>query len=174
MKLMIAYEIPFILAVFTAVMKAGMTVNLGQIVAAGRAHGAALWSPSGLLAFLAALLCVQAKLGCVPFDVAEAETEINAGPLIEYSGPLLAIFRLTRMMLLAAAPAFLLVLFLGGIRFHGWGIALSVLQYVLLVLLVTVIRNTNPRLRIDQALRFFWGPVTALAAAGFLLAALGY
>jgi NADH-quinone oxidoreductase subunit H len=37
-----------------------------------------------------------------------------------------------------------------------------------------VIKNTNPRLRIDQALKFFWGPVTVLALLGMVLALLGY
>jgi NADH-quinone oxidoreductase subunit H len=173
MKLMLAYELPFILAVFTPVIKAGTTINVGDILKYQQLHGAFLWSWSCVLAFIAALLCMQAKLGLVPFDIAEAETEINAGPLIEYSGPLLGIFKLTKMMLLVAVPVFLLTLFAGGIVFHGWGIAASLIKYVLVLLVITVIRNTNPRLRIDQALKFFWGPVTILAVAAVVLALLG-
>jgi NADH-quinone oxidoreductase subunit H len=41
------------------------------------------------------------------------------------------------------------------------------------VALVTVIRNTNPRLRIDQAMRFFWGTLTGLAVIALLLAFMG-
>jgi NADH-quinone oxidoreductase subunit H len=44
------------------------------------------------------------------------------------------------------------------------------LEYVGLVALVSVIRNTNPRLRMDQVMRFFWGPMTILAAIAVLLA----
>jgi NADH-quinone oxidoreductase subunit H len=39
---------------------------------------------------------------------------------------------------------------------------------------IIVIKNTNPRLRIDQAMKFFWGPVTIIAAAGIVLALLGH
>ena len=173
MKLMMAYEAPMILAILVPVIKAGVTISTGGIVAYQRLHGPFAASPSGALAFAAALLCAQAKLGLPPFDIAEAETEINVGPLVEYSGPLLAAFRLTRMMLLVALPCLLLTLFAGGVRFYGWGAARSVLGYAAILLLMTLIKNTNPRLRIDQALRFFWFPVTAAAAAAVLLALAG-
>jgi len=174
MKLLLAYELPFILAAFTVVVKAGITINLGEIIAFQHTHGPLLRNASCILAFVAALLCVQAKLGLVPFDIAEAETEINAGPLIEYSGPLLALFRLTKMMMLVAVPFFLIALFGGGVEFHGWGIAWSCVKYLLVLLVITVIRNTNPRIRIDQAVKFFWGPVTLIAGAAALLALGGY
>jgi NADH-quinone oxidoreductase subunit H len=174
MKLMIAYEVPMTLALLVAVIKAGITVNTGELVAFQRIHGAFLGSISGALAFAAALLCVQAKLGFAPFDIAEAETELSSGPLIEYSGGMLAAFRLTRMMLLVVLPALLLALFAGGVRFRGWGIVRSLVEYGAVLLLVTLIKNTNPRLRIDQALVFFWGPVTAAAGAAVLLALMGY
>lgn len=173
MKLMIAYEAPMVLAVLVPVIRAGVTISTGGIVAFQRAHGPFAASLSGALAFAVALLCSQAKLGFAPFDIAEAETEINAGPLVEYSGPLLAAFRLTRMMLLVVLPCFLLTLFAGGVRFYGWGAAASVVGYAAILLLMVLIKNTNPRLRIDQALKFFWLPVTAAAAAAVLLALAG-
>jgi len=57
----------------------------------------------------------------------------------------------------------------GWIVEGGWGAKLSgVFLWLLLVTVTIVLRNTTPRLRTDQAIRFFWGPVTlaALAAAG--------
>jgi NADH-quinone oxidoreductase subunit H len=174
MKLIVAYELPFILAVITPVIKAGLKIKLGELVALQHLHGAFLWSPSCILAFVVAVLCMQAKLAYVPFDIAEAETEINGGPMIEYSGPLLAVLRLTRMMSLVVVPFFILTVFSGGLSFWGSGLLASVIKYVALLLIVIVIKNTNPRLRIDQALKFFWGPVTVLAAAGVVLALFGY
>jgi len=174
MKLMIAYELPFILAAFTPVIKAGMTIDMGGLLEFQQAHGVFLRNYSCIIAFLVALLCMQAKVGFVPFDIAEAETEINAGPFIEYSGALLAIFKVTKMMLLVLIPTFLLTLFAGGIGFCGWRIGASVLKYLIILLIMIVIKNTNPRLRIDQALKFFWGPVTVLALLGMVLALLGY
>lgn len=46
-------------------------------------------------------------------------------------------------------------------------------KYVLLVALVTLIRNTNPRLRIDQTLKFFWFALTPLAVLAVILALVG-
>ena len=136
-------------------------------------HGALIGSLSGFLAFLVAVLCVQAKLGLVPFDIPEAETEIVSGPLIEYSGPALAIYKLMKNMLLFVLPFFVMVLFLGGWQFNGVGGFWGLLKYIGLVALITVIRNTNPRIRIDQAMRFFWGTLTGLAVISVLLAFMG-
>jgi NADH-quinone oxidoreductase subunit H len=77
-------------------------------------------------------------------------------------------------MMLVALPLFLLTIFSGGVNFHGWGIGVSLIKYLLILFVITVIRNTNPRLRIDQALKFFWGPMTFLAVAAVILALLGY
>jgi NADH-quinone oxidoreductase subunit H len=166
MKLILSYELPFILAAATVVYRT-RALQLGSIVSWQAAQGPLLWSWSGLLAFAAALLVVQAKLGAVPFDIPEAEQEIAAGAIIEYSGPALAVLRLTRAMLYFILPMFLAVMFLGGI--DVW----FPLKYLAVLTLIILIKNTNPRLRIDHALRFFWGPVTIIAAAGFILALLG-
>jgi NADH-quinone oxidoreductase subunit H len=125
------------------------------------------------LAAVVSLLCVHAKLGFVPFDVAEAETEIMEGPYIEYSGAPLAIFKLMQAMLLFTLPVYLITLFLGGMSFVGWGILWAVLKYVAILVLIIVIKNTNPRVRIDQALKFFWRFVSILALLSLVLAAIG-
>ena len=119
-------------------------------------------------------MCVQAKLGLVPFDMAEAETEISGGALIEYSGPALAVYKLMKNMLLFTLPFFLIILFMGGIRYDGIHLLYGILKYVGLVAIITVIRNTNPRVRIDQALKFFWGPLTAIAIVAVVLAYKGF
>ena len=56
---------------------------------------------------------------CFPEDIAEAEAEIVSGPLIEYSGAALALFRLMKNMLLFVLPFFVMILFMGGWRFDG-------------------------------------------------------
>lgn len=173
MKLILAYELPFILAVLVPVIKAGYSIRLGEILLTQSRNGIVAGSLSGILALAVALLCVQAKLGLVPFDIAEAESEIIGGPLIEYSGTALALFKLMKNMLLFVLPFFLMVLYLGGFRTDGLHAAYGFLKFIGLVALITVIRNTNPRVRIDQAVRFFWGPVTLAAAAAVVLALLG-
>jgi NADH-quinone oxidoreductase subunit H len=63
---------------------------------------------------------------------------------------------------------------MGGIRMTAIGIVWGLLKYLAVVVLIILVRNTNPRVRIDQALRFFWGPVTMLAAVGFIFALKGW
>jgi len=173
MKAILSYELPFILAVLVPVIKASHSLRLGEIVQAQMQRGAVAASPSGLLALAVAILCVQAKLGLVPFDMAEAESEIVSGPLVEYSGPALALYRLTKNMLLFVLPFFLIILFLGGVQRGSGPVFFGVLKLIGLVAVLTVIRNTNPRVRIDQAVRFFWGPVTAGAILAVALALFG-
>ena len=173
MKLVLAYELPFILAILVPVLKSGLTIKVGEILNYQLLNGAIIGSWSGAISFIVVLMCVQAKLGLVPFDVAEAETELAGGALIEYSGPALAIFKLMKAMMLFVLPYFMTIMFLGGFNFSGLAFIKSLLGFVGIIVLIVVIRNTNPRLRIDQALRFFWGPMTALAILALILASRG-
>lgn len=173
MKLILSYELPFVLAVLVPVIKAGYSLRLGDILFHQLQNGVIIGSWSGILAFLVAVMCIQAKLGLVPFDMPEAETEIIGGPLIEYSGAALAVYKLMKNMLLFTLPFFLMILFMGGLRFDGWHILYGGLKYIGVVALITVIRNTNPRVRIDQAVRFFWGPMTLVGVIAVVLALLG-
>jgi NADH-quinone oxidoreductase subunit H len=175
MKLMLADELPFILAVMVPVIQAGGAIRLGDLINYQNNYGMVFnWQyPSGIIALIVAVIAMQAKLTLVPFDIPEAETEIMSGPYVEYSGPPLAIFKLTRMMMLFTLPMTLVLLFLGGMHFQGWEVLWSVLKYTALLVIITLIRNTNPRVRIDQAMKFFWGPVTVLGVAAVVLALLG-
>jgi len=165
MKLVMAYEMPLVLSIVVVIIKAGGTLSLAEM-----ANHAPVLSISGLLAFLAALLCVQAKLGFVPFDLAEAETELGSGVLMEYSGALLAVWKLMQAMMLVALPLFLVMIFLGG---FGPGILAGIGKYVLVLVLIILIKNTNPRVRIDQAMKFFWFYCGIALLAAVTLAIMG-
>jgi len=171
-KLILSYELPFIIASFIPVIKA-KTIDLASLLAWQAEHGMFLAQPSGMIAFVVLVLCMQAKLGLIPFDMPEAETEIMAGAYIEYSGAPLAVYKLTRSMMLFTVPMFVVVLLMGGIVFSGIHALWGVLKYVLLLVTVILMRNTNPRLRIDQATRFFLITASLLAAAGAILALIG-
>jgi NADH-quinone oxidoreductase subunit H len=170
-KLMIAYELPLVLAILVPVIQAG-SIRLGDLLTS---H-APITSISGVLALLVGIACMQAKLTIVPFDMPEAETELSGGALIEYSGPPLAMFKLTRAMMLFTLPVLLLVLFFGGLLtgpvWQRW--LIGFLVWFVLVAITVVLRNTTPRVRIDQAVRFFWGPVSAVALLAAVLAWLGW
>ncbi|MCB4756173.1 MAG: NADH-quinone oxidoreductase subunit H [Elusimicrobia bacterium] len=173
MKLILGYELPFVLAILVPVIQAGYSFRLGQILNFQVQNGIVIGHWSGFLAFIVVMLCVQAKLGLVPFDIPEAETEIVGGPLIEYSGAGLAMYRLMKNMLLFVLPFFVMILFMGGWKMSGLSFLYGLLKFIGLVALITVIRNTNPRVRIDQAVRFFWGPMTVLAVIAVVLALVG-
>lgn len=169
MKLVLGYELPFILSIIAVIVKSVGSIQIGSILNHQFNFGSHIASPSGVLAFIVAIFCMQAKLCFVPFDASEAEQEIMAGVLIEYSGLPLAIFKLTKAILLYAIPLFLVALFLG----KDLSPVFITGKYIILLVIIILIKNTNPRLRIDQALKFFWGPVTLLAIISIGLAIFG-
>jgi NADH-quinone oxidoreductase subunit H len=173
MKLILSYELPFVLVISTVILKCG-GIDLGSLTAFQAKHGWLINSFSGALSALAALIVGQAKLGAVPFDLAEAEQELAAGAILEYSGPALAVIKLTRAILYYIIPLFLVVLFLGGFTLTPLGMVELLVKYLIILTIIILLKNTNPRLRIDQALRLFWGPVTVIAAFGFILALFGW
>jgi NADH-quinone oxidoreductase subunit H len=168
MKLVMGYELPLVLAFIVVIIKTGGELNLAAI-----AEYTPALSISGMLAFMAALLCVQAKLGFVPFDIAESETEVASGIIIEYSGALLAVWKLMQAMMLVALPLFLVMVFLGGFGTTGWPLVWGIGKYVLVLVLMILIKNTNPRLRIDQAMKFFWVYCGIALVIAIILASIG-
>jgi len=169
MKLVLAYELPFILSVIAVIIKCAGTIQFSSITNHQIIFGSHIASLSGALAFCVCLLCVQAKLAMAPFDIAEADQELMSGVLIEYSGLPLAVFKLNKALLLYVLPLFLIIIFWAG----NLRIPILAAKYLAILMLVILIKNTNPRLRIDQALKFFWGPVTLLAIAAVMLALAG-
>jgi NADH-quinone oxidoreductase subunit H len=143
MKLVMGYELSLVLAFIVVIIKAG-----GQLSLAAIAQQAPALSISGMLAFLVALLCIQAKLGFVPFDIAEAETELGSGVLMEYSGALLAVWKVVQAMMLVVLPLFLVMVFLGGINadfLSGLAKPIGTLPVGIIVLLVFVVTGLLAR-----------------------------
>jgi NADH-quinone oxidoreductase subunit H len=164
MTLYLGYELPFLLALVVPIVKSGGSVRLGDFVLAQQAGGSFLYSISGVIASVIVLICIQAKLGYPPFDIAEAEQEIMSGVLIEYSGVPLAMFRLTKAMMFFLMPCFLVTVFWGGLT--SWW---AILKLLAIVVLIVLIKNTNPRFKIEHALRFFWFILGALGIAAVML-----
>ena len=174
-KLLLGYELPFACAVIIPALKSGASTSLAGIVSQQQAGGVFAGSVSGIAGFVIAVFSLQGKIGLVPFDLAEAEGEIATGSQIEYSGILLGLFKLSRAILLAAGPLFVVSLYLGGFNLTSPGAAAAgMLKYLLVLVLMILLKNTNPRLRIDHALRFFWGGLALAGMAAILLAFIGY
>jgi NADH-quinone oxidoreductase subunit H len=174
MKLILSYELSFLLVLIAIIIKGGMSISLYDIINAQNTGNAFIGSISGVILFIVAIFCLQAKLGLVPFDMAEAETEINHGSFIEYSGTPYALIKLTKYIMLFALPAFVIALFMKGFNLAGIGILWTILKVLAVVLILTLIRNTNPRVRIGQAMRFFFIWMNLLAIIAIILIFLGY
>ncbi|PIU41723.1 MAG: hypothetical protein COS99_03955 [Candidatus Omnitrophica bacterium CG07_land_8_20_14_0_80_42_15] len=173
MKLILSYELPFLLAIIVPIIKTSGAIRIGELLTYQLGNGLIVKNLSGMIAFFVVIFVLQAKLSLAPFDIPEAETELMSGPIVEYSGAPLAIIKLTKAMMLFTLPIFLIVMFLGGISTDGINIVWGISKYIGLLALVSIIKNTNPRLRVDQALKFFWGPLTVLAIIAVVLACMG-
>lgn len=173
-KLMIGFELSFILVFAAVILKAGLNLSLYEIIAIQRDEGAFIGSISGVLLFIAMVMCVQAKLGLVPFDIAEAETELAEGTFIEYSGPPYALIKFTKYIMLFILPALVVAMLMGGLDFSGIGILWSFLKLIAVVLLLTLIRNTNPRVKVGQAMRFFFLWINLIVILAIVLHYFGF
>jgi NADH-quinone oxidoreductase subunit H len=173
MKLLLADELVFILVLFVPIIKSGFQLNLENIITFQSHSGMFISSLSGIVAFIAGLLCIQAKMTLPPFHIPEAETEIVEGPFMEYSGPLLAFWKLNHFMMYVLFPFLLIGLFWGGFDLGGLNILWSILKYLLIIFLMIVIKNTNPRIRISTALNFFWKYLVPLMIIAVVLSVFG-
>ncbi|MEW7989730.1 MAG: complex I subunit 1 family protein [Candidatus Thiodiazotropha sp.] len=172
MSLILAYEGPLLfalvaVAVYVGQMQGGtVALSLNEILAYQEMHGANLLQPVLWPALLAYLACLPATLGVPPFDIAEAETEILEGPLIEYSGPALGLLQLMQAMQRVVALALGVVLFFPTAPEGIWGLIVFVLKILVMAMLaITLLRASIGRMRIDQAIIFFF---TWPEAAGLL------
>ena len=85
----------------------------------GSIYGANGFPWSGLIMLVVMVLSFQAFVQRVPFDISEAETELMEGPLMEYSGPKLALFKYAQMAKLVVYSALFVRLFM------PWGAAFA-------------------------------------------------
>jgi formate hydrogenlyase subunit 4 len=130
---------------------------------------------SALIMLGVILLSFQAFVQRVPYDISAAETELMEGPLMEYSGPKLALFKFAQMIKLLLYSTLFVGLFVpwgAGLIFPlGW--LLFWVKVSVLVVLVTVVAATHARYRIDQAIRYFAGLLVA-AFGALTLAVYGF
>ena len=172
-KLIISYELTFLLFFAAIILKADQTLRMSEIIQMQAQTSPFIGSLSGVLLFIVGVFCVQAKLGMVPFDIAEAETELSEGSFIEYSGTVYALVKLTKYIMLFILPALVVGFLMSGFHLEGLGILWAILKLLAVVLLLTLIRNTNPRLKIKQAMKFFLIGMNVLVILAIVLTYLG-
>jgi len=173
MMSMIALEPLFAIALIIGALHTS-TFRLSSVLG-GSVYATDGFPWSGLIMLGVIIVSFQAFVQRVPFDISEAETELMEGPLMEYSGPKLAIFKYAQMAKLIVYSALFTSLFLPwGTRMVfplGW--LLFWVKVFVMVLLVTLVAATHARYRIDQAIRFFAG-LLAVAMVALVLASYGH
>lgn len=162
-SLLIGYEMPIILSAVAVAIKYS---SLSLVTIAGHPLSA-FSSVSLFLAFITYLLALPVEVGTVPFDIAEAETEIMSGPLIEYSGRNLALLTLSRKLKKVVFA------FFGAFLFLSAGPVLTAAFAVLLLLYTTFVRTVLGRVKIDQALNLCWKYPMALGIVAVVAAVAG-
>lgn len=145
---MFSYEAPFLVALLGPAVAAG-SWQISDVNAYAQSHLMLLTQPIG---FLVALIGLMGKLELPPFDSPEAETEIVAGAMTEYSGRGLALFYLGRKVELLIGLTLVAAFYLGGI---GDPIGFLIKTLGLLAGLA-LLQSVMARLRIDQIVGLWW------------------
>jgi NADH-quinone oxidoreductase subunit H len=171
---LISYELPLILSVVPIVLVTS-SLSTSAIVQAQGAWTFGLlphwfvFTPWGFAGFIIFLIAALAESNRSPFDSPEAESELIAGHLTEYSGFKYALFFMAEYFGLTALSALGVTLFLGGwqapaeflqfIPSYVW----FMLKLVGMIVFFIWVRGTLLRLRIDQLTRLSWQFLVPLA-----------
>ncbi|RLI31875.1 NADH-quinone oxidoreductase subunit H [Candidatus Bathyarchaeota archaeon] len=171
---LLGYEIPLAICLVSPAIVAGsLSISIiAQYVGSNIIVAIAL-----LPALAVSIVCFQAELERIPFDIPEAEQEIVAGWLTEFSGRRLALIRLSIDVELALASALLAALFLGGpygpiipflpvqVSYFIW----FIIKATIILLIFSNIRTLFARLRIDQMVHFSWKNLTIISLLEIVL-----
>ena len=126
------------------------------------------------ISFVAAIISLQCKLGLQPFDIFEADSEILAGVYTEFSGAKLALASLFHDLEAFTGAILVVFIFLGGsLPFSLYtveGILLAILKFLVVVFLMTAIKASSARYRLDQAIGFFFKYPLLLSLASLVIA----
>lgn len=157
-----------------------MTLILGAVRTHSLGLGSAVFSTAGAgfslstgVMLVAYLLALQAFVAKQPFDIPEAEIEILEGPFIEYSGPDYGMFRIYMMMKQMFYAWLFVAVFIpiGRTGHYPLNILLQLLGTLVVFVVIALVGSTNPRLRIDQAVKIYAVLILiALGAVGLAVA----
>ena len=173
---LISYEIPQVMSLVVIVMWVG-SMNVRAVIDHQSAYFGMGWhvfTPIGFLAFVIFWISSLAEGERTPFDIPEAESEIVAGIMTEYTGMKFAIFYLANYMSNLAICAVTAGVFLGGGHGPGTTLGIPLISHLLaiiyfiakvfgLFLFMVFIRATLPRLRVDQMMAMAWKFLLPLA-----------
>ena len=171
---LLAYEIPMVLCILAVVLFAKTMSTQGIVVAQTIPYFIVM--PVAALIFL---ICAMAEANRSPVDLLEADSELVAGYMVEYSGMKFAMFFIAEYVSLFATAVLVATLFLGGWKFFGLEKVAPVLapaivfgKAVFVVFCMLWFRATFPRLRFDHLMSFSWKFLVPLSMVNLLVAAL--
>ena len=178
MLMMLAYETPLLMILLAVAMLVGKATGTGAefsllaIVDWQQNAGSLGLNPVMIPALLAYLIFLPGTMGVPPFDIPEAETEVLEGPLLEYGGPLLALFQIGSALKTFVVLGLGVALVFPGTISDFWIVNLIWFVFkclVLMLLSLTLVKSATGRFRIDQAFRFYVKVPTVLALVSLVL-----
>ena len=173
---MVSYETSLGLALSGVLMWAG-TLSMVGIVHQQLAQG--IWflfaQPLGFVIYL---IAGTAEVNRAPFDLPEAEQELTAGYLTEYSGLRWSLYQMAEYINMITVGAVATTLFLGGWSlfglerlFPGFSIIIFLVKVALFLFLFIWLRATLPRIRYDRLMRLGWQGLLPLAVLNVIITA---
>ncbi|EIM29657.1 MULTISPECIES: NADH-quinone oxidoreductase subunit NuoH [Microvirga] len=177
---MVSYEVSIGFVIVTVLMCAG-TLNLSAIVESQNTRLGILgwyWLPLFPM-FVVFFISAMAETNRPPFDLPEAESELVAGYMVEYSSTPYLLFMLGEYVAIMTMCALGTILFLGGwlspIPFapFTWvpGVIWFVLKASFLFILIAMVKALVPRYRYDQLMRLGWKVFLPLSLAMVVIVA---
>jgi NADH-quinone oxidoreductase subunit H len=171
---LLAYEIPMVLSILTVILFT-KTMSTQGIVEAQTVPYFVVMPIAGMTF----LICALAEANRSPVDLLEADSEMVAGYMIEYSGMKFAMFFIAEYVNMFTAGILVATLFLGGWKFFNLEDVAPVLapfivyfKAVFVIFCMLWFRATFPRIRFDQLIGFAWKFLVPLSLINLVLGAL--
>jgi len=176
----ISYELAFGISLIALLMLTG-TLSIKEIVEQQRQSGIwnVIYQPLGFLIFL---ICSFAECNRTPFDLPEAENELNGGYHLEYSSMKLGFYLFAEYINMFISSALMASLYFGGYSFPGMdslglspnlltviGVLVLFIKIIFFLFLFMWVRWTIPRFRYDQLMRLGWKILIPLALLNMLI-----
>src|ERR671916_756516 len=179
---MVSYEVSIGFVIVTVLMCAG-TLNLSQIVESQNTRLGILgwyWLPLFPM-FVVFFISAMAETNRPPFDLPEAESELVAGYMVEYSSTPYLLFMLGEYVAIVTMCALGAILFMGGwlppvpLPPFTWvpGVIWFVLKASFIFFLIAMAKAMVPRYRYDQLMRLGWKVFFPISLAAVVVVAGG-
>jgi len=174
---MVSYETSLGLALSGTLMWAGTLSMVGIVHAQLDQH---IWFVFAQpLGFVIYIIAAVAEVNRAPFDLPEAEQELTAGYLTEYSGLRWSLYQMAEYINMITVSAVASTLFFGGWSFFGFGlenipgvsIIIFLIKVAFFLFLFIWIRATLPRIRYDRLMRLGWQLLLPLAVLNVVITA---